>query len=191
VQKFIVKDLMVPIAEYARVNESATLFEAVTALEKAQEDFDHTRYRHRAVLVTDSRGRVVGKVSQLDTLKSLEPKYAEMASQKGLHNYGFSKAFSVSLLKSYGMWATPLTDLCRKAMGISVRDIMYKPSEGEFVEESATLDQAVHQLVLGSHQSLLVTKGAEITGILRLTDVFAAVFHVMKECQKAHEGTAE
>ena len=188
-QKFIVKDLMVPLTEYARVDEEATLFEAVSTLEKAQEEFDHTRYRHRAILVLNADGRVVGKISQLDVLKALEPKYSEMASQKGMHNFGFSKDFTVSLLKSYGMWSTPLMDLCRKAIQIKVRNIMYTPSEGEFVEEDASLDQAVHQLVMGHHQSLLVTGGDKITGILRLTDVFAAVFHTMKACQREHGST--
>ena len=44
---------MVPLSEYATVSEDATLFEAVSELEKAQEEFDHTRYRHRAILVMD------------------------------------------------------------------------------------------------------------------------------------------
>jgi CBS-domain-containing membrane protein len=35
---------------------------------------------------------------------------------------------------------------------------------------------------MGHHQSLLVTAGEKIVGILRLTDVFAALFHKMKEC---------
>ena len=38
-----IKDLMVPMSEYATVSEEATLYEAVLALEKAQEEFDHTR----------------------------------------------------------------------------------------------------------------------------------------------------
>lgn len=42
-----VKDLMVPLEEYATVHEGATLYEA--ALEKAQMEFDQTRYRHRAI----------------------------------------------------------------------------------------------------------------------------------------------
>ena len=51
----LVKDLMVPLSEYATVTEGSTLFEAVMALEKAQEEFDsnHSKYHHRAVLVLD------------------------------------------------------------------------------------------------------------------------------------------
>ena len=186
-QTYKVKDLMVPLAEYATVHEAATLWDAIYALERAQEDFDHTRYRHRAILVLDDGGKVVGKISQLDALKALEPKYSEISDQKGLHNVGFSKKFIMSLVRSYDMWASPLEDLCRKAALKKVRDIMYTPSEGEYVEEDATLDLAVHQLVMGHHQSLLVTKSDKITGILRLTDVFAAVFHLMKECKEPQQ----
>jgi hypothetical protein len=42
---------------------------------------------------------------------------------------------------------------------------------------------AIHQLIIGHQQSLLVTdKSNEIVGVLRLSDVFAAVFHKLKEC---------
>jgi CBS domain-containing protein len=61
---------------------------------------------------------------------------------------------------------------------------MYTPTEGEYVPQDASLDQALHQLVVGHHQSLLVTKdGKEIVGILRLTDVFQEVCEMMKACQ--------
>jgi len=36
---------------------------------------------------------------------------------------------------------------------------------------------------MGHHLSVLVTNGRDIVGILRLTDVLAAVFHTMKECE--------
>ena len=79
-EQFPIKDLMVPLDEYATVSKEATLYDAVLALEKAQEELDRTRYHylHRAVLVLDEGGKVVGKVSQLDILSALEPKYQQM-----------------------------------------------------------------------------------------------------------------
>ena len=96
VKSYTVKDLMVPLSEYATVSEDATLYEAVISLEKAQENFEdkHTRYRHRAILILDKKGKVVGKLSQLDVLSSLEPKYNEMSQGEGLHRYGFTKQFT-------------------------------------------------------------------------------------------------
>lgn len=181
-QKITVKDLMVPLAEYATVEEDASLFEAVQALEQAQEHFDSEKYRHRAILVVSKANHVIGKISQLDALKALEPKYSEFGS-KGATAIGFSKKFIMSIMKGHDMWSKPMTDLCRKAMNIQAKDIMYTPSEGEYIEENASLDQAIHQLVIGLHQSLLVTRIGYITGVLRLTDVFVAVFHEMRKCE--------
>jgi hypothetical protein len=51
------------------------------------------------------------------------------------------------------------------------------------VDQNTSLDMALHQLTAGSNLSLLVTRGADIVGVLRLADVFAAVFHAMKEVE--------
>lgn len=178
-----VEDIMVPIEEYATVSQDATLYEAVMALEKAQEDFNRNRYAHRAVVILDDQKNLVGKLSQLDVLRALEPKYSEMQTQAGLARYGFTKKFIQSMMEQYRLWDRPLTDICLKAADVKVADIMTTPSEGEIIEEDASLGQAIHLLVMGQHQSLLVLRKKEIVGILRLTDVFAAIFHSMKECK--------
>lgn len=177
-----VVDLMVPLSEYATVSEDATLYEAVAELEKAQEEFDHTRYRHRAILVLSHDGKVIGKLTQLDSLKALEPKYDEMLDRRRSHQFGFTRQFMKSMLKDQHLFVGPLEDICRKAGVQNVKRHMQRPSEGEYIEEEASLDEAIHQLVLGDHQSLLVTRKRSISGILRLTDVFAAVYHTMREC---------
>jgi len=184
VKSYSVKDLMVPLSEYATVSEDATLYEAVLALETAQEKFEdkHTRYRHRAILILDKNDNVVGKLSQLDVLRALEPKYKSMDQGEGSHRYGFTRQFMKSMLEDYNLFADPLEDICCRAAEQNVKEYMVAPTEGEFVSEDASLDVAVHQLVLGHHQSLLVTRGDRIVGILRLTDVFAAIFHTMKAC---------
>jgi CBS-domain-containing membrane protein len=85
------------------------------------------------------------------------------------------------MIKDYDLFNDPLADICRKAGGQKVKKFMYTPSEGEYVDESGSLGEAIHQLVIGHHQSLLVTQQKNIVGILRLTDVFAAVYEVMKD----------
>ena len=75
-----------------------------------------------------------------------------------------------------------MSDICKKAATLKVKNFMHKPSEGEHLDEAATLNEAIHQLVIGQHQSLLITRKRHIVGILRLTDVFAAIFHAIKTC---------
>ena len=84
----------------------ATLYDAVMALERAQEKYTykHSEYRHRAVLVLDPKGKVVGKISQIDVLRALEPKYKEILEGRGFRGVGFSKNFLKSMLKD---WKVP------------------------------------------------------------------------------------
>jgi len=173
---------MVSLSEYATVDETATLFDAVVALEKAQAAYQGAKYPHRAIVVLGRDGQVSGKVSQMDVLRALEPKYAEIQESSNLAMYGFSSKFIKSLVNYYNLWDSPMTDICKKAGEIPVTKFMRKPAEGEYIDESASLDEAIHQLVCGYHQSLLVTRDNKITGILRLTDVFDSVCTAMKTC---------
>ena len=182
-------ELVVPLSEYATVSEDATLFEAVAALERAQADFDETRYRHRAILVLDKNEEVIGKLSQMDVLMALEPKYHEMLDRKKLRTFGFTPAFMKSLLEDYHLFDEPMQDICRKAGEQNVEKHMHRPTKGEIITESASLGEAIHQMVLGHHQSLLVTRDSRIVGILRLTDVFSAVYNAMKACHINDFGT--
>ena len=180
---YLVKELMVPLSEYATVPQGSTLFDAVLALEKAQEEFDHTKYKHRAVLILNKKKRVIGKLTQLDVLRALEPKEEESSENLDLNQFGFSINFVHQLRLQRRMTAAPLKDLCSKASQLKVEDFMQTLSEGEFIDQEASLEMAVMQLVHGHHLSLLVTRSKEIIGILRMADAFAAVFHTMKECE--------
>lgn len=180
---YLVKELMVPLSEYATVPEGSTLFDAVLALEKAQEEFDHTKYKHRGILILNKENRVIGKLGQLDVLRALEPKDANPGEINELSQFGFSSNFVHKLRKQRRLKAVPLKDLCSKASKLKVEDFMQTPSEGEYIEQEASLEMAVMQLVMGHHISLLVTRNKEIIGVLRLTDAFAAIFHTMKECE--------
>ncbi len=182
-KKYRIDDLMVPLSEYATVTIGATLHEAILALEKAQEEFDQTKYRHRAILVLDKTGTVVGKISQHAALKALEPQYLKMSSNSSAAHYGFSVNFLNDLKEQYSLLDGALENICQKAAKMKVENFMSTLSEGEFIDLGATLDRAIHLLVMGHHQSLLVKKAGKVVGVLRLTDVFAAVFHLLKTCE--------
>jgi len=183
-----VKDLMVPLSDYVCVSEDATLYDAVIALEEAREKCvvektDTARYGHRAVLICDKDNRVIGKLSHLDVLRSLEPKYSRIGDLKKVSGFGLSAEFMRSMMQEYDLWKAPLEDLCRKAADVKVGSIVDSPLEGEVIDQEASLNQAVHQLIVGRHQSLLVAAKGNVIGILRLTDVFQEVGSSIKACK--------
>lgn len=189
---YIVKDLMVPISAYATVPEHATLFESVIALEKSQEQFQQSRYSHRAVLVLDKNKQVIGRLGQMDFLRALEPRDANLDQIRKFKQFGFSRKAVALQQEEYLRSSPPVLDVYSKAAKVKVTEFMQRPTEGEYVDENTSMDMALHQLTTGSSLSLLVTRGTTIVGVLRLADVFATVFHVMKdvESKSSDEATA-
>jgi CBS domain-containing protein len=177
-----VRDLMVALEEYASVSEDATLRDAVLALEEAHKKFHKDRYKHRAILVLDKDKHIVGKVSQWDVIRALEPKYNEVHDFKRLARFGLGSEFIKSMMKNMDLWQSGLEDICPKAAHLKVKEIMYTPEKAEYVEEDTSLDEAVHQLVIGHHQSLLVTREDRVVGVLRLADVFSEICRIIKAC---------
>ncbi len=182
-----VKDLMVPISEYATVSIGTTLFEAVLALEEAQLNFDRSKYHHRAILVMDENNQVVGKLSQLNVLQALggETDSQQVDKVSRLGDFGFSPQFVSSMEARQRFAGRSFKDICAAPANLKVENFMKATSAGEYVDENTPLETVIPQFISGHHLSLLVTrKDGEIIGILRLSDVFAAVFHMMEEGQK-------
>ena len=176
-----VKDLMVPLEEYAVVSDKATLVDALRALEKAQLTLKPGQHRHRAVLVLDKNNRVVGKIGHLGFLKALEPKYNILGDMGKLSRVGLDAAFINSMMENFRFFQDDLCDLCKRARHIDVVDVMHPVTES--IDENASLNEAIHNMVMWSTLSVLVTRNGEIVGLLRLSDVFQEVADFMKkEC---------
>ena len=175
-----VKELMVPLKEYATVPQEASLREAVLALEKAQMKLGPSRHKHRAILVLDESGKVVAKITMKNILLALEPNYGKLEGMDVLERSGYSPDLIKSMLEDNALWSKPLQFVRDRAIQLKVGDFIQTPSEGEYIDENATLGEAIHQLIVQPYLSLLVTSGDEVVGILRLSDVFAKVCDEIK-----------
>ena len=138
----------------------------------------------RSILLFDQNCTIVGKESQHDILIAHENNYKEIfEKEKGaLCRFGLINMFVKYAMEEYNLWDKPLDHLCRKAIQRNVKDFMYTPTEGEFIDENETMNNAVHKLIIGKHHSLLVTQKGKITGVLRISDVFKKITDAIKEC---------
>ena len=170
----IVKDLMVPLQEYTRVSEDATLYEAVKALEDAMVAPSASRPRpNRAVLVQRADGRVLGKLSLWDILHGLEPRYGLPVEP-------------LFMVDEYFTWTHAMfVNLAAKAKSVKAKDLVREHTLDETIDENAPLDQAVHQLVQGKLLSLMVGHEGNVVGVLRLSDVFVHVSESMDAASAA------
>ena len=178
-----VKDTMVPLSEYTTVNQNATLGEALLSLRDVKQSSEHDHNIHRSLLVLDNNGNVVGKLSQLDFILGLEEGYRKIGDLKRVTHSGYDPKFIKAMIEKNRMWEKPLDEICRKAIGIKVRDIMYAPTRGEYLDVATSLDVAIHQLGLGRHHALLVTEKDRVVGVLRLSDIFDVADKAIQQCQ--------
>jgi CBS domain-containing protein len=174
-----VKDLMVPLEEYAVVNKDATLLDAVLALDKALMKLKPGRQKHRAVLVVDDQGKVVGKIGHLAFLKALEPKYNVLGDLRALSRVGVSQEFINSMMQNYQLFQDNLSDLCRRAASLKASDVMHPVSES--IDENASLAEGIHRLVMYQSLSMLVTRREKAVGLLRISDLFEELTSEMKK----------
>lgn len=175
-----VKSLMVPLSAYASVPVTATLLEAILALEEAQAHAANTRYPHRAVLVYDAEDRIIGKVCQSNVVQSLEPDFAGRLGEDSLTRFGISDEFLETTMDQSSFWKISIRQLCTVAGALPVSQIMNSLGEGEYIAADAPLQKALGMMTAGCHNSLLVTEDGEIVGILKLTDVYTFIAEQIK-----------
>ncbi len=89
-----IKDLVIPISDYSSVQKDANLLSAFKALESEfRSHIEGQPYRHRAILVINQKGTVIGKASQIDILRAIEPDYGKIDISDSLSRFGFNKAY--------------------------------------------------------------------------------------------------
>jgi len=165
-----VKDIMLSLSDYAVVDEEATLRQALEALQGSVAKLSPDRQPHRAVLVRNRRGEIIGKVHYFAFLRALVPDRRSMASISVLERAGVGDDLRESSMRMLDLLTGDLVDLCERAKSVKVRD--FYTSATVSIQEDAPLSEAIG--IFLSHQtlSLLVRRREETVGILRLSDLF-------------------
>ncbi|SLM28522.1 conserved hypothetical protein [Desulfamplus magnetovallimortis] len=205
----IVKDSMVPISEYPTISEGATLMEAVFALENAKtnticsnksvETTDDTKMGncktsafkgkepvdnnpHWILLIVNSEGKVIGKLSQLNILTALETKNEGMKNIEQIRKFGFSSKYITRLREDAYLKNTSIDKIYAdpEIMGMKVEDFMKEVADNDFIDENTSLATAAYQMASRKRLSMLVTREEEVVGVLRLSDVFTLVINNVK-----------
>jgi Mg2+/Co2+ transporter CorC len=167
--KTLVKEIMIPIANYVTVQKENTLVEVLQFLEQARKS--NSEHAHRDAIVVDANGIFIGKVTMIDVFRALEPMYTKIEQQqeKGV----LTADFVMDAVKDFNLWIEPMQTICERGGRLTVSDVMYTPEKMEYIEETVTLEKALHLYVMGIHQPLIVkNKDGKVTGVLRFGDVF-------------------
>ncbi|MDI6797657.1 MAG: CBS domain-containing protein [Desulfatibacillaceae bacterium] len=180
-EKMKVRDLMIPAAKFPKISSNATFFEAIMALEAAQEKFLSGQAEQRILLVEDDKGKVIGKISPFDLLRGLETNYARINAEDMVKKRGFQYIWK-SMQEDYQLWENPFKELCKKSGGVKLKEFIKPPDDGQKVDLNDTLAKCFHLFVMHRHDTLFVFEGKEIAGLLRFSDVYRKVSDTMKAC---------
>jgi hypothetical protein len=165
-----VEDLMLSLEDYAVVDRDATVFQALKALESAQERLPPGRQPHRAILVRGDDGKVIGKLHHFALLRALIPGKKAQGSAALMERAGVDDSLMDSSMKTLDLLTGDLMDVCERARHVRVGEV-YSPLTAS-IDRQAPLSQAVSLFLRLQTLSLLVTRNKETVGILRLSDLF-------------------
>ena len=168
-----VKDIMLPLGEYAVVDEDATMVDALHALEAAQAKVPAGRHPHRAVLVKNKAGAIVGKLGHLAFFAGLEPRYEELGDLSALSRVGLSTAYMSTMMQELSVWQNDFDDYVQRAKTTKIKTVMHPVNE--HIDVHDRIGEAIHKFVVHQALSLLVLDKDQPVGILRLADLFPVI----------------
>jgi CBS domain-containing protein len=165
-----VKDLMLALSEYAVVDESATVMDALEALEEAQEHVPPDRQPHRAVLIRGAGGEIVGKIHHFAFLRALIPDRKAMGAREIMDRAGVGDELREASMQTLDLLTADLVDVTERLRHVTVREVYRAVTTS--IDEDAPLLDATPKFLQHQTLSLLVTRRGVTVGILRLSDFF-------------------
>ncbi len=66
--------------------------------------------------------------------------------------------------------------------GVKIENFIKLPTPDHMVLAGDSMDSAFHLFVVGRHDSLFVTDGKAIVGVIRFSDVYRKIVETMREC---------
>jgi CBS domain-containing protein len=168
-----VRELMLPLEEYATVSEEGTLQDALRALKLAQQKVRPGRQPHRAVIVQREDGTIVGKLGYDAILSALLPEQEGSFYEKALRRGGLSENIISTSMANLDLLQQDLPVLCDRARHIRIRELLLRTPQT--ISAGASDRDLLAAFVRLDVHTLLVTEGEEVVGIVRISDLFDLV----------------
>jgi CBS domain-containing protein len=187
-----VKDIMVPIEEYDKVNVDSQFCDVLSILRRNYENIktgQSGRRLHRTLFVTDADDVIVGKISMYDLIRALVPEPAKAPEvSKAYHRMLSSRALRVAeevsdVQEHYKWLQTSFEGLVKQEAHKKIRDIM-KPVQKSVLREDDRINQAIYVIFKEDVRQQVVHRDGKIVGVVNLNALFAELLETVgPECQ--------
>ncbi|MGB6064365.1 MAG: CBS domain-containing protein [Desulfomonilaceae bacterium] len=176
-----VKDILVPLSNYAVTSPDKPLRAAVPKLRKIYCEVEYgkcTEAGHRTILVLDDSGKLVGILDFKSILRVLIPEIAGGVSAK-LEALGVSIAFAQADSADLDEARLGLRARVIKNAETKVKDVMLKIRGS--IGSDADLLEALKSIYSNQITVLPVYEGGKLVGVVRDSDLFLVVAEILAE----------
>jgi CBS domain-containing protein len=179
-----VKDIMIPIEEYEKVDAEAHLCDALSILKRNYEKAKACapgRF-HKTLFVTDASKKIVGKLSMYDLIRGLVPEPSKEFDIPQKETYVRASRLweieerAAELTERFGWLTRSFVDLVKQEAHKKVKDIMDRVHP--ILKEEDTLNQAVYLMFKESVRQPLVVRNDQVVGVINLMRVFSELLEV-------------
>lgn len=168
-----VRELMLPLLEYTTVEVDATLQDALRSLVQARRKAGRSTHPHRSVLVRHRDGTIAGWLGYHAILAALRPVQRSVVLDDAMKRAGVSEELMSRSMEMLRFLQPNFPSLRERACSITVRSLVL--TSPETIHVRATLSELLDAFVAHQAQSLLVTDGEDLIGIVRISDFFDEV----------------
>lgn len=176
-----VKDIMIPLSNYAVASTGDTLSEAVPLLRKIYCSTEHgkcTESGHRSIVVLDDDGNLVGIVNFAAILAALIPEIAGGILAR-FESLGISMAYAQADSLELDEARLGFRARVKKNAEIKIGSIMLK-IKGSIDSEATVLD-ALKLIYRNKINILPVYESGRLVGVVRDSDLFLVVAEILGE----------
>lgn len=177
-----VRDIMVPLADYATTSPEKTLKEAVLEMRKIYCEIEVgacTEAGHRTSLVLDEDNSLVGIIDFRVILKTLIPEIAGSFSEK-ISAIGASIAFAEAGAPELDESEAGFNERVTRYAETKVGDMMLK-IHGKGIQAEERLINALKMMYRWKVTVIPVYDGEELVGALRDSDLFLATASILNQ----------
>jgi CBS domain-containing protein len=179
-----VKDIMIPIGEYEKLDAEAYLCDALSILKRNYEKAKACApgHFHKTLFVTDASKKIIGKLSMYDLIRGLVPETSKAIDIPPRETYvRVSRLWEIEeradeLAERLGWLTHSFVDLVKQEAHKKVKDIMDRVHP--ILKEEDTLNQAIYLMFKEDVRQPLVVRNEEIVGVINLMRVFSELLEV-------------
>jgi len=179
-----VKDIMEPLSVLIKtIHEDQSVTEAIEAMhrffDRAITATKHKETLLRSILVMDKHKRIIGVIGITDILRGLQPPCMRLSDDRS--DTGDSLfLYSSDYLGNFSM-------MVREMAKTKIRDLM--PRKPPTIDANADLMEATNKLLSLRVSSLLVMNDNKPVGVIRDSDLFLEMTHIIRERQTEAEAS--